>query len=162
MKNDRINYILQTLDPPKGKGLWYGGPTVVGSLKGVSAKQALWKPDKKRHSIWELALHIAYWNYAVRNKLVDGLSGKFPLTPSNWPKVDRSFGDKEWKEDKKLVADEHKALLNAIAKLEIKNLDQRVPKSTKWSYADLLMGAVTHNIYHTGQIILLKKLIQSK
>ncbi len=158
MKDLRLSYILETLEPPKGKGLWYGGPTVVGSLRGITAKQALWKPAKKRHSIWELALHISYWNYAIRNKLIDGESGKFPRTPSNWSKVADNAGEKEWKVDKKLVAEEHKLLLEAIRNFNPKKLDKRVPKSIKWTYADLLMGAVTHNIYHTGQIILLKKL----
>ena len=162
MKDPRLNYILETLEPPKGKGLWYGGPTVIGSLRGVTAKQALWKPAKKRHTIWELALHIAYWDYAVRNKLIDGESGKFPRVPSNWAKIDPKAGENEWKEDKKLVSDEHNLLVKAIQNFDPKKLDKRVPKSTKWTYADLLMGAVTHNVYHTGQIILMKRLYKSK
>lgn len=160
--NERINFILQTLEPPAGKGLWYGGPTVTGSLRGVSVKQALWKPSKKRHSIWELALHIAYWNYAVRMKLIDGQAGSFPRSPSNWPKVENSAVEKQWNEDKKLVAEEQKLLVEAIRNFDAKKLDRRVPKSTKWTYADLLMGAVTHNTYHTGQIVLMKRLYNSK
>ncbi len=162
MKDERINYILHTLEPPKGKGLWYGGPTTVGSLRGVSAKQALWKPAKNRHSIWELALHIAYWNYAIRMKLIDGNAGSFPRSPSNWPKVDDNAGEKQWSEDKKLVADEHTLLIEAIRNFDEKKLDKRVPKSSKWTFADLLMGAVTHIVYHTGQIILMKRLYNSK
>lgn len=162
MKNERISYILQTLDPPKGKGLWFGGPTTVGSLRGVSTKEALWKPDTKRHSIWELALHIAYWNYAVRNKLTGGEHGNFPRSPSNWPNVPKNAGENEWKLDKKLVKEEHELLIGAIDKFDPKKIDKRVPKSTKWSFGDLLMGAVTHQTYHTGQIILLKRLYKSK
>lgn len=162
MKDQRLNYILETLEPPKGKGLWYGGPTAVGSLRGIPAKQALWKPAKKRHSIWELALHIAYWDYAVRNKLIDGESGKFPRTPSNWAEVDPKAGEKGWKEDKKLVSDEHNLLVEAVKNFDPKKLDKRVPKSSKYTFADLLMGAVTHNVYHTGQIILMKRLYKSK
>lgn len=160
--DQRIDYILQALDPQSGKSLWYGGPTPSGSLRGVSVKDALWKPDKKRHSIWELALHIAYWDYAVRNKLTGGDSGKFPRTPSNWPKVDLDSGEKEWKEDKKLLSNEHNLLVEAIKNFDTSKIDKRVPKSTKWTYADLLMGAVTHNVYHTGQIILMKRLYKSK
>lgn len=162
MKDSRIEYILQTLNPPSGKGLWYGGPTAVGSLKGVNSKQALWKPDKKRHSIWELALHIAYWNYAIRNKLIEGESGKFPISPSNWPNIKTNAGENEWVEDKKLLTSEHNLLIEAIQKFDSKKLDTRVPKSSKWTFADLLMGAVTHNVYHTGQIILLKRLYKPK
>lgn len=162
MKDSRIEYILQTLNPPHGKGLWYGGPSTIGSLKGVNYKQALWKPDKKRHSIWELTLHIAYWNYAVRNKLIEGEPAKFPRSPSNWSKIDLKAGEKEWNEDKKLLSTEHNLLVETIRKFDSKKLDERVPKSSKWSYADLLMGVLTHNIYHTGQIILLKRLYKSK
>ena len=162
MIDERINYILQTLNPTKGKGLWFGGPTTIGSLRGISAQEALWKPDKKRHSIWELALHIAYWNYAVRNKLIDGEQGKFPRTPSNWPEVPPGAGEKEWKLDKALVKEEHELLIRAIENFDTRKLDDRVPQSPKWSFADLLMGAVTHQTYHTGQIIYLKRLYKSK
>lgn len=161
MKDGRIDYILETLNPPSGTGLWYGGPSPVGSLKGVNSQQAIWKPDKKRHSIWELTLHIAYWNYAVRNKLTEGETGKFPRSPSNWPKIDLKAGEKEWSADKKLFITEHGLLKEAIKNFDSKKLDERVPKSSKWTYADLLMGVLTHNIYHTGQIILLKRLYKS-
>lgn len=158
MKDTRLNYIIETLEPPKGKKLWYGGATVTGCLKGVTVEEALWKPSQERHSIWELTLHIAYWKYSVRNKLMEGEQGSFPRSPSNWPKVSDNAGEKEWKEDKKLLNNEHKLLVEAAKNFDAKKMDEIIPGSKKYTFADILMGIVTHDIYHTGQIILMKRL----
>ena len=78
-----IHALLAAELDPRGRGAWHG-PTVQGALRGVSAAQARWQPAPGRHSIWELVLHIAYWNYAVRHHLEpDGPA--FPRSPANWP-----------------------------------------------------------------------------
>ena len=60
------------------KKTWHG-PNLKQSLKGVSAKQAAWRPARGKHNIWELAIHSAYWKYAVRREL-DGMKrGSFIL-----------------------------------------------------------------------------------
>ncbi len=57
---------------------WHG-PNLKQSLNGVSAKQAAWRPARNRHNIWELAVHSAYWKYAVRRVLEGGKRGSFVL-----------------------------------------------------------------------------------
>jgi len=66
MKNQYLDTIMEVLGPPSAHKPWHGGPTFLGALRGVKADQAAWTPTPDRKSIWELALHIAYWNYAVR------------------------------------------------------------------------------------------------
>lgn len=158
MKDARLRYIIATLEPPAGKGLWYGGVSIIGSLKGVKVEQALWKPATERHSIWELMLHIAYWKYAVRNKLVDGNPGGFDRSPVNWPVIPSGASNKDWEMDKQLLKNEHKLLVEAVKNFDGRLMDEMVPRSSKWTYADILMGTVTHDIYHTGQIMLMKRL----
>ena len=60
------------------------GPSLKGSLRGVSARQALWRPAGASHGIWDLVLHAAYWKYAVRRLLTGEKRGAFPRKGSNW------------------------------------------------------------------------------
>src|SRR6266536_2305397 len=77
------------LQPQTGRRSWHGGPTPVGALRGVTVEQARWAPTPKRKSIWQLALHIAYWKYAVRRHLEAGPIPRFPRKPANWPSSHR-------------------------------------------------------------------------
>ena len=75
--------LLSLLDEAYSKKTWHG-PNLRQSLKGVSAKQAARRPGRDRHNIWEIALHAAYWKYAVRRKLEGGKRGAFVLKGSNF------------------------------------------------------------------------------
>src|SRR5215470_18583236 len=75
--------ILVLLDEAYEKKTWHG-PNLRQSLKGVSAKEAAWRPARGRHNIWELALHAAYWKYALRRRIEGGKRGSFALKGSNF------------------------------------------------------------------------------
>jgi uncharacterized damage-inducible protein DinB len=162
MNDRRIELILQILDPPPGTKLWYGGSTVSGCLRGVTAGQALWKPYADRHSIWELALHMAYWKYAVRRTILGGPTGGFPRSPSNWPDAPPTADGTLWAEDRRLLVREHRSLADEIRAFDPKRLDEKLPRDSKYTYADIFMGIVTHDLYHTGQIVLMKRLYGSR
>jgi len=158
MKDPRLSEIERLLDPPAGKKLWYGGAGVAGCLRGVSAKQAVWKPDAKRHSIWELALHLAYWKYAVRRNLEASPAGEFPRSPSNWPAAPNAAAERQWKLDRALLRTEHARLVAAIRSFDPRRLDDPAPGSGNYRFVDLMFGIVSHDLYHVGQIQLLKRL----
>lgn len=160
MKDRRLEEALRHLDPPPGKKLWHGGATPVGALRGVSPAVAQWKPYPDRHSIWDLALHIAYWDYAVRRRLTDEPSGGFPRSPSNWPDPPRERTAATWKTDRRLVKESHDRLVEAIQGFDSSRLDDYAA-SEETTYADLVTGIVLHDTYHTGQIQLLKRLAKS-
>jgi hypothetical protein len=157
----RLREILNLLDPPAGRRLWYGGATVSGCVRGVTPKQAVWKPAPKRHSIWELTLHVAYWKYAVRRKLETLPQGTFPRSPANWPAVPKPAGAPQWKEDRTLLRSEHMLLVEAIQAFDPLRLDEGVPDSRNYRFADLLFGIASHDLYHVGQIQVLKRLYQT-
>jgi uncharacterized damage-inducible protein DinB len=160
MTEPRLAEVLHLLDPPAGTKLWYGGATVLGSLRGVGHEQAAWKPEAERHSIWELVLHAAYWKYAVRRRLDDSVPrGAFPRSPSNWPHVPNLPDERAWREDRALLRREHEALVDVARGLTSRDLDRRDGKG-EYRALDLLFGVVTHDIYHTGQIQLMKRLSQ--
>lgn len=162
MADTRIAEIVKALEPPKGRGLWYGGASPLGSLRGVSAKVAAWKPAPSRHCIWELVLHIAYWKYAVRRRLTGEKRGSFPRGPANWPAMPQKADDRAWKLDRLLLRDEHDRLLQVIKSFDASRLDRKPAGTGDWTCADLLIGVVMHDTYHTGQIQLLKRLHRSR
>lgn len=150
--------LLSAIQPPPGRGGWHGGPTPLGALRGVTAAEALWAPGPRRKSIWALALHIAYWKYAVRRQLEGGERGGFPRKPSNWPAPPARADARQWAADVALLRQEHELLLSAIAKFPPARLSRRPAGGKKWTYGELIVGIANHDAYHTGQIQLLKRL----
>ena len=135
--------LLRILDDAYERKAWHG-PNLRGSLRGVTAEEALWRPAPGRHSIWELAVHCAYWKYAVRRKLTGVKRGAFPRKGSNWLPP----GD-SWEADLRLLRDEHRALRDAVARASAQQLVK---------YERLIYGVAAHDTYHTGQIQLIKRL----
>jgi uncharacterized damage-inducible protein DinB len=163
MSEARVSEVLRVLDPAPGFRPWHGGASPLGSLRGVTEVAAAWRPAPGRHSIWELVLHIAYWKYAVRRRLVGGPSGSFPRSPSNWPAVPDPADAKAWKADRALLRDEHALVVEAIRGFDPERYDALAPGGMSGSgsgvtFGDLIMGVVMHDTYHTGQIQVLKRL----
>jgi uncharacterized damage-inducible protein DinB len=149
------------LHPASGRS-WHGGATPVGALRGVGAEQARWAPSPRRKSIWALALHIAYWNYAVRRQLEGGRRGEFPRGPSNWPRLPDTADDRAWAADVAVLREEHERLADAIDRFEPARLAQRPAEGKRWTYGEMILGIIAHDAYHTGQIQLLKRLWQER
>ena len=162
MDNPRLREILRLLDPPAGRRLWYGGAGVNGCLRGVTPEQAAWQPAPQRHSVWELTLHVAYWKYAVRRNLEALPQGTFPRSPANWPAVPTPAGASEWKTDRALLRSEHARLVEAVRAFDPRRLDEAAPGSGNFRFVDLLFGIVSHDLYHVGQIQILKRLYSAR
>jgi len=146
-------FFLSILNEAYEKKSWHG-PNLKQSLKGVTAKQAAWRPGPGRHNIWELALHAAYWKYVVRRKIVGGKRGSFVLKGSNFferPEPGK-LNDKAWRADKELLEREHVALRESIAKA--------LDNSTSPKLLRMFYGVAFHDVYHAGQIRLLRRLKQ--
>ena len=94
-----MDLLVWNLQPAPGRKNWHGGPTPVGALRGVDAEQAAWRPTSGRKSVWELALHIAYWKYAVRRHLVADEQPRFPRSPANFPRLPDSADERAWASD---------------------------------------------------------------
>jgi len=141
------------LDEAYSKKTWHG-PNLRQSLKGVSAKQAAWRPGRGRHNIWEIALHAAYWKYVVRLKLGGGKRGSFLLEGSNFfarpEKGDAT--ESAWRRDRALLDTEHRELEKALRQAFGR------PQSTK--RLAMIYGVAFHDIYHAGQVRLLRRLME--
>jgi len=150
---DSAKLVLALLDEAYEKKTWHG-PNLKQSIKGVTAKQAAWRPAPGRHNIWEVMLHAAYWKYAVRRRIEGGKRGSFALKGSNFftrPEKG-NLNEAAWRADKELLEREHRALRMTIAKL------LRTLRGAK--FMRQLYGVAFHDIYHAGQIRLLRRLME--
>ena len=159
MANDARRVLLDLLDEAFDHRAWHG-TTLYGSLRGVTAAGAAARPAKNRHNIWEVAVHAAYWKYAVRRRLTGDKRRSFAFTGSNWFErpLSRAGRDRAWKADVRLLVDEHRKLRDVIARYDPRRLEAQVPKS-RYKASFLIRGIAAHDLYHAGQIQLLKKLI---
>jgi hypothetical protein len=152
----RIQLLTQIVDQAFQRKSWHG-TTLKGSIRGLTVDVAIWRPTSDRHNIWELILHTAYWKYIVRRRLTRDKTLRFDRSPSNWPALPQETIAKLLKVDITLLQSEHDQLMDAIEDFPPSHLDRCAPESS-WSFAEHIHGAAAHDLYHAGQIQLLKKL----
>lgn len=149
--------LLEVLDHAFAGRSWHGS-TLSGALRGVTPAQALWRPRRDRHSIWELVLHAAYWKYVVRCRVTGTRPPEgFPRSPSNWPAPPARPDVARWRGDVRLLKRMHAELRSAVAALPARTLGERSPTGA-WRYDEMIYGVAAHDLYHAGQIQLIKRL----
>jgi hypothetical protein len=153
-----IEHLLSLLDEAYNRAAWHG-PNLRGSIRGVTSSEAATPPRSGRHNIWEIIVHAAYWKYVVRRRLTGEKRGSFSLLGSNWflRPMDRS--EKAWRGDVALLESEHRLLRQVVAEFPPENLDHRAPGSKTFARR-LIAGIAFHDVYHAGQIQLIKRLRQ--
>ena len=156
--NGRVAQLLQIIDQAYNRKSWHG-TNLRGSLRGVTADEVEWRPAPARHNIHELVVHAAYWKYAVANRLSRGPKGAFAVKGSNWFSR-ASTTDRQWRDDVALLERTHKALRATIDGLTDRDLDRSLPGSDMTPFA-LVAGVAAHDLYHAGQIQLIKVLRRS-
>lgn len=105
------------------------------------------------HSIWELLLHIGAWDGAGLKRLAGHkcqLKGE-----KNFPPVPEPT-ESEWSNAVKLARETHDLLVKAVAGLSDKRLRETVP-GKRYDFYHMLHGIAQHELYHAGQIAILKK-----
>jgi hypothetical protein len=151
-----IALLLTLLDQGFDKAAWHG-PNLRSALRGVGVEQALWRPAPGRHCIWELALHCAYWKRVARRRMSGGPVEKFPRSPSDWPRVPEKPDEAAWRADLELLDEEHRQLRATVAALDPAGLHLPA-EGRKRPRIEHVRGAAMHDVYHAGQIRLLRRL----
>lgn len=131
---------------------WHG-PSLLELLADVKAPQAAAHPIVGAHSIWELVLHIAAWDQAVAGRL-DGSRGAVSAE-ANFPAVNDS-SEASWQNAIETLKQNHRELMNAMSRAEASRFDAPVVEGMSSVYVHM-QGAVQHDLYHAGQIAILKK-----
>ena len=156
---DEINRIVDQLEREHAGDPWHGSP-LAQILDGVTHSQAAKKPIASAHSIWELVLHIAAWKNEVRHRLAGAPAGD--PAEGDWPPV-AAVSEPAWQEAREHLELAHRLLVSAVrdfpeTKLFEPGNDVRNREmGTGVTYYELLHGVVQHDVYHAGQIAILKK-----
>ena len=133
---------------------WHG-PSLSELLANVTAEQAACKPNAAIHSIWTLVLHVSAWQDAVRRRLAGEIIDQLP--PEQDFRTVKDASPADWERAKAQLEQTFRALHEAILALPDSKLYAPVPGKNHDAYF-LLHGVVQHNLYHAGQIAVLKKL----
>ena len=131
---------------------WHG-PSVLEIIEGISSQQAAARPFDGIHSIWEIVLHIAAWECAVLRRL-NGDRAQLP-TEEDWPAVTATT-DEAWEQTRQALKQGDDDLRSAIAGLDESRLEQPIIEGLASVYVTL-HGILQHDLYHAGQIAILKK-----
>lgn len=133
-------------------GAWHG-PSVLEVLKGVTASQAAARPLPGAHNIWDLVLHIAAWEDACRRRLE---GDRAELSDSEDWRATTATDEAAWEQLKATLVEGHRRLRAAIAKTDESRLDEPILPGMPSVYVTL-HGVIQHDLYHAGQIAILKK-----
>ncbi len=134
---------------------WHGD-SLLELVADVNPKTAAAKPIKNAHSIWELLLHITAWDDAVRRRAGGGTVD--PSDEQNFPAV-KDVSEAAWRQAVESAKQTHNQLIKAVAAFPDSRLQDQVPGKTEnyHNFFYMFSGIVQHELYHAGQIALLKK-----
>ena len=155
-KTTVVESLLVVLDQAYDRTSWHG-TNLRGSIRRVPLSMAAWRPAPGRHNIWEVVVHAAYWKYAAWRRLTGAARGSFPLKGSNWFERPGEASEAAWRRDVALLGQTHDRLRDAVAAIGESDLG-RVPGGGTRTVLELVAGVAAHDLYHAGQIQLLKRL----
>ncbi len=151
-----IERILDQLKRTYEGNAWHG-PSIKEALAGVTAEQAHARPLANAHSIWELVRHIAVWEDVGRRRLEGDRAQIEISSPQDWPPPDDP-SEAAWEEAKAALDRGHRALIEATSRVNESRLDEPILEGMSSVYVTL-HGVIQHDLYHAGQIAMLKKAI---
>jgi uncharacterized damage-inducible protein DinB len=132
---------------------WHG-PAVLELLQDVDAATAAVKPLPTVHCVWELVLHVEAWDGAGLRRLA---GEKFqPKGTANFPLVPKLASEAAWRKAVAGAKRTHDLLVKTVAALPDSRLRDRVP-GKRYDFYFMLHGIAQHELYHAGQIAILKK-----
>lgn len=158
MSDPQIALLLAVLDEAFERRSWHG-TNLRGSVRGLTGRQAAARPRRGRHNIWEVMVHAAYWKYAVWRRLTGEKRGSFALPGSNWFPCPSPLTEAAWKDAVDLLVREHRRLRQVVAALPASALP-KAAKGRRERNERLIRGIAAHDLYHAGQIQLLKRLVR--
>ena len=150
--------LLEHLDHGFDRAAWHG-TNLAGSIRGLTARQAAWRPGRGRHSIWEIVLHAAFWKHAIRGRLTGVPPEPFPHRGRDWPALPARLDARAWRADVALLAEQHRELRAVVAAFPAARLGRKVG-NRRWTAEGTILGMALHDVYHAGQIQLIKRLMR--
>jgi uncharacterized damage-inducible protein DinB len=146
-----INRIVKLFEDLQHGDCWIG-TNFKETLYGVDAATASKIISTNGNSIWQLTNHIIFWRTTVVNR----------LTGSNNPPPFKDFllpdelNAANWKQTGHDFEAAYHSLRTALHNVKDENLDKPSVKPEQTIY-QLIMGCLQHDVYHLGQMMLLRK-----
>lgn len=141
--------LLRLLDDTFARRNW-GHQGLRGAARGMGVAEASWIPPGGVHSIWQHLNHIAHW----RRYILERVRGRHPRTSQRWPQGGRTVA--ELRRTQAELAALYRGLRAAVRRLPPGALIEK--RGSRYPLAQLLLGEIGHMSYHTGQILLARRL----
>ena len=152
---DTLEAFTDLVEEAYRRPAWHG-PNLRDAARGFDAAQSLWQPAQERHSVWALVLHCAYWKHRVICRIT-GKRERFPHQGKDWPAIPGTRDEPSWLSDLELLDRCHERLCDVVRGLPPPRLDQPA-LGHRQTVAELIRGIALHDVYHAGQIRLVRKL----
>lgn len=149
----QVEILADQLERSFRGGAWHG-PAVAETLAGVDESTAAARSILGAHSIWEIVHHLTVWNDVPRRR-IDGERLQNLGADRDWPPVN-DVSATAWQAALTALENAHAALHTRILDLTDAQLDDPVTGSDP-TVRGMLFGVLQHNVYHAGQITLLRK-----
>jgi uncharacterized damage-inducible protein DinB len=147
-----IDRILGRYDEVLHGAAWHGDP-MWQILEGISAEHAAARPLPQAHTIWEIVMHMIFWEDVVIRRLAGERAGlveelNFPAMPSGT--------EENWQQTLDRLRDSNRRFRQALSVLDAAKLFQ-LSAAGKRTFHGEAHGLIEHHVYHLGQIAMLKK-----
>ena len=136
------------------EGKAWHGPSVLEALAGVSAEQASSHPIPNAPSIWELVQHIGT-DYPLVLRRMAG-DGRQLTTEEGWPSCPPATAE-NWQQAVDALRRRNQQLRDAVHAFPAERLDEPLVPNVPYTAYTQFIGVTQHNLYHAGQISLLKR-----
>ena len=150
---DEIDRIVDQMERAFEGDAWHGS-SISEILSCITADQAAAHPIPEAHSIWEIVLHTSVWQRTVRERLQGRPIVSLP-DDEDWPPVTDTSSD-AWTAAASELRTEYELLRAETLKWRDRDLSETT-EGQRYTAYEMLHGVIQHNLYHAGQIALLKK-----
>ncbi len=136
---------------------WFGD-SYLDVIANISPAEALATPPNQ-HSIAVLLWHMVKWRKALTERLLGNMDFQADVTDAdNWPAASNQTAE-TWEAAKAAFAEQQKILVDELSKRDEAFLDTDfVPGRT---FRRLVSGVLQHDIYHLGQVAMVKSLVRN-
>lgn len=150
-----VAHLADQLERAFRGGAWHG-PAVLEALEDIDAASAAQRPVPEGHTIWEIVSHLTAWLDVARRRIEGEASRRLP-DELDWPATE-TVSEEAWSQHQGAMDTAHRALQGTLEGLADTDLDRALEGAAP-TVRGLLFGILQHNLYHAGQVALLKKLV---
>ena len=142
------------------RGEAWHGPSILEILTNINHTSAHTLPMRGVHTIHEIVLHMIFWmDMVIRVRNGETIPDTAP-PEQDWPEVE-DFTEEAWSETLDRLHTTHEQLISKVAELSDDDLEKLVP-GRDFTWYILLHGIVQHNLYHAGQLAIIKSSLSKR